>query len=211
MKTTKRFLLVALGFLTLFMTVSCTENNTLDSFIAELNSFNDSEIISNDNSLESNDGFINVLSFKETASPVIELSDTQNDLITFNELRLQVIDLHDQIAIEKEKIKDTSSNIREIVSILKEKNYILLEEDITILRNNITELKTMRQDLLDTRGDAYQRIYDLRGSYTRDNLPNIITVYQEVIEVLEYRLETFKEANILLEDSMSLLNDYLES
>lgn len=69
----------------------------------------------------------------------------------------------------------------------------------------------MRQDLLDTRGDAYQRLYDLRGTYTRDNLPNIITTYQEVIEVLKYRLETFKEANILLEDSISLLNDYLES
>jgi len=209
MKATKLLLITIIGILTLFLTVSCTEENILDSFEKEVSIFNDTSYTFNslDPSIES----INELSYQKNSSPILKLSDTENELIVFNELRLEVIDLHDQIVLERDKIKDSVQDSREIISVLKEKNYVLLEEDVTILRSNITELKTMRRNLLNTRGDAYQRLYDLRGTYTRDNLTDIISTYQEVIEVLKYRLETFKNANILLQDSKDLLNDYLES
>lgn len=123
MKTTKLLLLTVLGILTLFITVSCTEENVLDSFEKEVSVFNDTSYTTNslDPSIES----INELGYYENISPILKLSDTENELIIFNELRLEVIDLHEQIITERDKIKDSTQNIREIISILKEKLYLI--------------------------------------------------------------------------------------
>jgi len=211
MKLSKILMIVFLGVVTLFATVSCAETNVLNTLLRTTTTFKDTSITYSSNSLETEDGVATKLQYEMSDSNLMLLSDTQSDLITFNELRLQIIDLHEQIVSERESIKETATSIRETVQTLKDMNYVLLEDDITTLKTNVADLKTMRQSLIDTKGDAYQRIYDLRGSYTRENLPNIITTYQEVIEVLEYRLSVFQDAKIILQNAESLLNDYLES
>jgi len=211
MKISKIIMIVFLGVVTLFATVSCAETNVLNTLLRTTTTFKDTSITYSSNALETEDGLSTKLQLELSDTNVMLLADTQNDLITFNELRLQIIDLHEQIVSERESIKETATSIRETVQTLKDMNYVLLEDDVATLKTNIADLKTMRQNLIETRGDAYQRIYDLRGSYTRENLANIITVYQEVIEVLEYRLSVFQDAHGILQNAESLLNDYLES
>lgn len=211
MKISKIIMIVFLGVVTLFATVSCAETNVLNTLLRTTTTFKDTSITYSSNALETEDGLSTKLQLELSEPNVMLLADTQNDLTTFNELRLQIIDLHEQIVSERESIKETATSIRETVQTLKDMNYVLLEDDVATLKTNIADLKTMRQNLVETRGDAYQRIYDLRGSYTRENLANIITVYQEVIEVLEYRLSVFQDARGILQNAESLLNDYLES
>jgi len=145
------------------------------------------------------------------STPVITLSDTENILVTFNELRLELIEAHETNVGEIETLRAYAESIRTSAESLSELGYVLLEEDIQILRDNITQLKSLRSDLLETSGEAYQRIYDLRGTYTRENLPDIIVVYQEVIEVLNDRLEIFQNANQIMMQIDQILLEYLEN
>ena len=86
-----------------------------------------------------------------------------------------------------------------------------MADDYTYVEEQVQNLKTYRENLTSTQGQAYARIYELRGTYTIANIENIITVYQEVKEVLEYRLEVMQNAGLCLEGIDQLLLIYTES
>jgi hypothetical protein len=214
MKTSKYLAVILLSVLTLFITVSCSENQFLDSVLKAVSEVSETTDSLANNTLSNEDNLSNDLSYLDSDIVIITLSDseetTPNELVRFNQLRLEIMSLHDQIKIERDNIKVSYNSIKSSIIELRNLNYTILEDDRLTIQNTIENLKTLKSNLEETRGLAYQRIYDLRGSYTRDNLPEINIVFEEVIEVLQYRLNTFKEGLIDLESINQILLDYLE-
>ena len=210
MKIRKLFLLAFITAFTLFAAVSCDSSSVLNDILRAGSNFNVSAANYIQSTLEAEDGGTETLYFSDGNYQVIQLSDTDNTLRTFNELRLEVVSIHEALVIERELIYNNYMSIKASVSSLKELNFIVLEDDTDVIREKILNIKSIREEVLETKGDAYQRIYDLRGTYTRDNLESIIVVYQEVIEVLEYRLEVFKLGIVDLVFIDNLLLEYLE-
>ncbi len=212
MKTIKTILLGVMGILTLFATVSCAEASILDDLLKATGNIETVAVTYSQESLTDADGVASEVAYIEYEYEVMLLAETDdNPLITFNELRLELIALHEELIGVREEIRTYAESIRTSVSALKEMEYILLEEDKDFIISQIDLLKEMRAQILATEGEAYQRIYELRGTYTRENLPNIINVYQEVKEVLEYRLEILQNSITIFEGIDNLLKEYLES
>ncbi len=211
MKTTKLVLLGFLGIFTLFAAVGCTEQSVLDQFIKVANDVESSSVSYSEESLSSEDGIVSETSLEVSEYSIVQLSETSSDLIAFQELRLEILDLHDQIVVQREAIQALMDSIRTQAQAIKDAGYVLLEDDMATLQQAIDDLTGLRENLRATEGQAYQRIFDLRGSYTRENLPQIITVYTEVIDVLEYRMDLFTQAIEILQNADVLLSDYLES
>ena len=210
MKTKKLFLLAFLTAFTLFATVSCSSSSILNDILKVGSDFRVSAVNYSSNTLESEDGGTETLYYLDGDYQVMVLSDTDNTLRTFNELRLEIISIHETLVIERELIYNNYMSIKTSVSSLKELNFIVLEDDTEIIRSKIQNIRSIKEEILETEGDAYQRIYDLRGTYTRDNLESIIVVYQEVLEALDDRLEAFRLGNVDLEFIDNLLLEYLE-
>ena len=210
MKIKKLLLIALIGVLTLFAAVSCTEDSFLNEILKITSNMNDTVDDYSKETLSDADGDIQEVAFTEGDYQIITLSDTTNNVVLFNRLRLEIMTYHDLIVEQREMIRTQFQGIREDVGTLKEMNYIILDDDKAMLQERLETLRTIRADLEGTLGQAYQRIYELRGTYTRDNLPDIIVVYQEVIEVLKYRLELFTQARLELENIGLALEDYLE-
>ena len=197
MKTYRIILLSLVGLLAVFALAGCSGSFVLTQLVQATDSIDQTSETYQNVSITEQDSMTELNYFIDSTT-VITLSDTENILVTFNELRLELIEAHETNVGELETLRAYAESIRTSAESLSELGYVLLEEDIQILRDNITQLKSLRSDLLETSGEAYQRIYDLRGTYTRENLPDIIVVYQEVIEVLNERLEIFQNANQIM-------------
>lgn len=212
MKTTKFLLLGLLGLLTVFAFVGCSSSDlTLLALERTATTIEQTSVDYTKNTLTDKDNTSIELSFSFDEPVAMNLAEVENPLMTFNTLRLEIIQLHEQLISERESIRAYAESIRASVSTLREQNYVLLEDDRAQIRSDIDQLKALRQTVMDTAGQAYQRIYDLRGSYTRENLPEINQVFTEVIDVLNIRLQAFQSANLLLANIDQILMDYLEN
>ena len=211
MKLKKILLVAILALFTLVAAVGCDAQDLfLNQVIRETSNLDSTTEAYASKTITEADGGVTALSLSYNEPTIITLSDDSNDFVRFNDLRLELIDLHDQLINVRESIKTKFNSIRTSASTLKEINYVILDDDKTIIKDKISVLKDIKSDLIETRGTAYQRIYDLRGTYTRENLSNIITVFEEVIEVLNYRLELFNQGLLELEIINTILLDYLE-
>lgn len=208
----KKYLLVALlAVLTLFVAVGCdSQNSILDDFL-QVSQDVDSATEQYASKDLTEEDTVEALALSDNDYRIMTLSDDQEptDLQRFNELRLEIKALHDQLVEVRGSIRTSYASIRNSVRTFKELGYVVLDDDKEIIREKITLLQGYKASLLETSGDAYQRIYDLRGTYTRENLSNILIVYEEVIEVLEYRLELFNLGLVELEFMDGLVKEYL--
>ncbi|XFA99298.1 hypothetical protein ACAG96_01655 [Candidatus Izemoplasma sp. B36] len=211
MKPKKLLLVAMLALFTLVAAVGCDAQDLfLNQVIRETSNLDSTTETYASKTITEEDGGVTALALSYNEPIVITLSEDTNDLIRLNELRLEVIDLRDQLIDVRESISSVFNSIRTSASSLKELNYVILEDDKTIIQDEISLLKEIKSDLQETSGTAYQRIYDLRGTYTRENLSNIITVFEEVIDVLNVRLELFNQGLLELEVIDTILLDYLE-
>lgn len=212
MKKGKMILSLFVTVMALFMFVSCTENSSLmDSLIRASNDFStisysydssDSESINN----------IELTSLSNTEYYVVELSDEGvNDVIQFNQKRLELIAIHQEILVEIENVNALVDSIKLKAQLIKDSEFVLLEDDLATVQTKIETIVLYREGLLETRGLAYQRINDFRGSYTRENLPEILVMFDEVYEVLEYRLATLRLGVTEFQNIEEILSDYMES
>ncbi|MBI9008608.1 MAG: hypothetical protein JEZ05_01130 [Tenericutes bacterium] len=212
MKKGKMILSLFVTVMALFMFVSCTENSSLmDSLIRASNDFkaisysydsSDSESINN----------IELTSLSNTEYYVVELSDEGvSDIIQFNQKRLELIAIHQEILIEVENIQVLVASIKDKAQLIKDSEFVLLEDDLASVQTKIETIVLYREGLLETRGLAYQRINDFRGSYTRENLPEVLVMFDEVYEVLEYRLATLRLGVTEFQNIEEILSDYMES
>ncbi len=211
MKLNKILLVAFVSVISLFAFVSCTDNNSVLNDL--LSATNKLETVS-DSYMSTESETINQiqdLSYANSNGYLMELSETESELSIFIDLRFQLIDIHQEILDQRLIIKDLRESIRDSVITLKDGNYMLLDDDKDSIRISIDTLKTYRLNLLDTQGQAYARIYELRGTYIRDNLSNINQVFTEVLEVLEYRLVILENAIEDLTSIDGLLLEYLES
>ena len=210
MKLNKILLVAFVSFMSLFAFVSCTDNSVLNDLLSatdKLETVSDSYMSTESETINQ----IQDLSYTNSNGYLMELSETESELSIFIDLRFQLIDIHQEILDQTLIIKDLRESIRDSVITLKDGNYMLLDDDKDSIRISIDTLKTYRLNLLDTQGQAYARIYELRGTYIRDNLSNINQVFTEVLEVLEYRLVILENAIEDLTSIDGLLLEYLES
>ena len=210
MKLNKILLVAFVSFMSLFAFVSCTDNSVLNDLLSatdKLETVSDSYMSTESETINQ----IQDLSYTNSNGYLMELSETESELSIFIDLRFQLIEIHQEILDQRLIIKDLRESIRESVVTLKDGNYMLLDDDKDSIRISIDTLKTYRLNLLDTQGQAYARIYELRGTYIRDNLSNINQVFTEVLEVLEYRLVILENAIEDLTSIDGLLLEYLES
>ncbi len=218
MKITKIIAIALLSILTVFATVGCTDSYILDNFLRVTDNMKNASVTYTESSLAEEETTIEVVMEPsgyqvETLGyhEAIELTEVTDDLTQFNELRLEIIALHDELILVRDQIQSLAESIRISVETIQKMGYVLLPGDKEILQEDIQTIKEFKAQLLETKGMAYQRIYDLQGSYTRDNLAVINQTFIEVIEVLEYRLEVLAQATEILEKADLLLKDYWES
>lgn len=208
MKKSNLVLTLLLLVLTVFMFVSCDTNSTfMSSIINQADNFNtvsESYDTNQNNNIEN----IQLSAVTNISYSPEELTDTEN-LIGFNEGRLELISIHEEILIEVETIKTLFDSIKTKANSIKEKEYVLIEEDKDIITGNLSTLKDYKDGLLETRGEAYKRLFE--QEYTRDNLEEILVMFDEVQDVLEYRLDTLRLAIIELENIDNILSDYMEN
>lgn len=208
MKKSKIVLTLLLVLTAVFMFVSCDANSSLlDSLVNEADNFNTVSQSYNSNENNSIED-IQLSAVSNMSYTPMELS-VSDDLISFNEKRLELIDIHEEILVEIETIKALFESIKTKAETLSDKEYVLLQEDKESIQENILAIKDYRTGLLETKGEAYARIYG--QEYTRDNLTDILVMFDEVYEVLEYRLDTLRLAIIELEIINNILTDYMES
>jgi len=210
MKTKKIILSISLVLIALFSFVGCTENSLLDSLVKQSESMT---ATASSYQSEDVDSDVELLSLSNENYYVLTLSedDEPNYFILANELRLELIALHNEIVVEVDTIKTTVESIKTSVFSIQERSFVLLPGDEEAIKAYVETIKGYKENLEATRGLAYFRISELAGSYTRDNLENIVQVFQEVKEVLEYRLEILREGVVVFNEIDTLLLDYMES
>ncbi len=206
MKTKKIILSICMILLAFVAFVGCDESNLFNRLEDATKSI---DTVSSSYETAQLDENIELMALNESSITAKTLSEDL-PLVTFNQLRQDLLAKHLEILETRETLVALRQSISEKVGVLKENDFILIDEDKTMIREDIEALRQMRTDLLDTRGEAYQRIYDLRGQYTRDNLDLINETFSEVLTVLDQRLTILLDAVTVLENIDTLLSDYME-
>lgn len=203
MKLFKALSVVTLLMIT-FVLVGCTSNSVLDSLTRSVEGVDQSvgqrelqEIVELSNPTLSNGN-------------VIQLSD--NTLIQeFRILRIQLMESHVDLQTERLVFGENRLLLQTQIQSFKELELELSEADRDVIIEKINALKSYRQALLETKGEAYLRIYQLRGQYNVDNLEEINQTFTEVNEVLITRKNIFISVNQEMSSIINILNQYLES
>jgi hypothetical protein len=211
MKKGKIVLTLLVSIIALFVFVGCTESSSLMNSLIQTSENFGTISYSYDSSENESINNVELTALSETEYFKMELSDEgPSDLVVFNEKRLELIAIHQDILSEIEAIRIIVDSIKTKAETIRDNDYILLEGDKDIVKGNIENLIEYRDGLQETRGQAYLRISNLQGSYTRENLPEILLVFDEVYNVLEYRLETLRLGIQELEKIDKILSDYME-
>lgn len=206
MKTKKIILSICMILLAFVAFVGCDESNLLNRLEDATKSI---DTVSSSYETAQLDENIELMALNESSITAKTLSEDL-PLVTFNQLRQDLLAKHLEILETRETLVALRQSISEKVGVLKENDFILIDEDKTMIREDIEALRQMRTDLIGTRGKAYQRIYDLRGQYSRDNLTMINETFSEVLSVLDQRLTILLDAVTILENIDTLLSDYME-
>jgi hypothetical protein len=203
MKLFKALSVVTLLMISLVL-VGCTNNSVLDSLTRSVEAVDQSV------------GQGELQEIVELSNPivnygnVIQLSD--NTLIQeFRILRIQLMESHVDLQTERLVFAENRLLLQTQIQSFKELELELSEADRDVILEKIKVLKTYRQDLLETKGEAYLRIYHLRGQYNIENLEEINQTFIEVNEVLITRENTFISINQEMSIIINILNQYLES
>lgn len=184
--------------------VGCTNNSVLDRLARTVDGVEQSveqgeleEIVELSNPLISDNS-------------VIQLND--NTLIQeFRTLRIQLMESHVDLQTERLVFSENRLLLQTTIQNFREQELNLSETDRELIVESINNLKGYRQALIDTKGEAYQRIYQLRGQYNVDNLEEINQTFTEVNEVLHTRYNIFVNVNQEMDNILNILNQYLES
>lgn len=210
MKIIKKLSLLAVVILAVLAFVGCGEysvlneltyvTNNMDRASKSLTSFDETSM---DNNLVK-------LSYSGDSKVMLLSDTTDKPLQNFINLSKQIIDLHSQILLTRTDFIALRIQIKDAVDYIKTNQIMLLDDNKASIQTSIQNLKDLRQNLLDTKGQAYQKIVDLRGTYSSENLPEINQTYLDVIPVLEGRLNMFQQANTELQNIYNILNDYTE-
>jgi hypothetical protein len=114
----------------------------------------------------------------------------------------KLVQKHQDFKLIREEIQITRQNFKSL-------DVRLNREDGVTLWYYYNDLLDLRDAFKDTHGLAYQRLIDLKGSYSIENYDLIIETFEEVLIVLNQRIELLNQAMIILNQSQTIYLSYI--
>ncbi len=139
-----------------------------------------------------------------------ETDSTSQDIITFRELRKTLRETHLVLQEKRAEFKLNKDALSLILTTLEENETEFNQEDKEAIRAIVIDSRRIRTDFQETSGYVYKRLIDLRGSYNRENLLQIIEVFTDVIDNMNIRIDLYDFAIENQITVLTILEEYLE-
>ena len=160
------------------------------------------------------------VTFSTTEVNKIELLNyTNNDLtetLSDTDALETFLNLHNDLILKHQVLKEKYATLKSTRGLLtsqrqafRELNVRLNREDGVTLWNYYNDLLDLKDAHEDTNGLAYQRLADLKGLYSAENIDLIIQTYQEVLVVLNNREVIVDQAISIMNQSILVYQNYL--
>jgi hypothetical protein len=143
---------------------------------------------------------------------VSEIEDTnldQDKLEVFLNLHDELLTAHQILVGKHQEFKHLREEIQTTRANFRELGVRLNREDGATLWYYYNDLLDLKDQFEDTYGLAYRRLADLKGSYTIENADLIIQTFQEVIVVLNNRIDMLNQGIVIFNQSILIYNNYL--
>lgn len=105
---------------------------------------------------------------------------------------------HAEIVLIREDNRIAREELRAAIELFRESDMTLSEEDKATLKAYVDELRSIRDALVETNGEAFQKMKSLRGQYRLENAEMIQTTLQEVLGLLESRKAHFERVGEII-------------
>ena len=138
-----------------------------------------------------------------------ETPDSSVKMEQYFELKNALIEIHQQLRVKHQELQAARQSFQSVRSELWNASARLTLADRQQLASHYQQALANRQAFEDTKGLAYQRLADLKGQYSLENIDLILQTMAEVLEVLEQRYELLAQTITLFEDSKAILQTYL--
>lgn len=159
------------------------------------------------------------VTFSTTEVNKIELLNyTNNDLtetLSDTDALETFLNLHNDLILKHQVLKEKYATLKSTRGLLtsqrqafRELNVRLNREDGVTLWNYYNDLLDLKDAHEDTNGLAYQRLADLKGLYSAENIDLIIQTYQEVLVVLNNREVIVDQAISIMNQSILVYQNY---
>ncbi|TNF07624.1 MAG: hypothetical protein EP317_04435 [Bacillota bacterium] len=153
----------------------------------------------------------------QTSIQALSVGVAELEESTLEEDQLEVfLNLHDellsahQILVEKHQaFKTMREEIQVVRQNFRELGVRLNREDGATLWYYYNDLIDLKEAYEATYGLAYKRLADLKGSYTLENAELIIQTFQEVLIVLNDRIEILNQGMTILSQGIIIYQNYL--
>lgn len=215
-KSLKTILLFSIMFLFSLALMACSETNgliLLERAASQNIEVSDSLDEVDDSDLS--DAALDDLGVELSSSSIMNLSMDEDltpyeKIVEIRRLHTLVVEIHFDIVDERDQTRIAFETLRTSIASAREYSIILSDEDKVQVEQWVTELKEIRTELQATIGLAYAQMRDLRGTYTLENIDHILSTHQEVLDVLNLRLEKIQRTHEILTATNDLLLTYLE-
>ena len=138
-----------------------------------------------------------------------ETPDPTAKMEQYFELKNALIEIHQQLRVKHQELQAARQSFQSVRSELRNASTRLTLADRQQLASHYQQALANRQLFEDSKGLAYQRLADLKGQYSLENIDLILQTMAEVLEVLEQRYELVSQTITLFEDSKAILQTYL--
>lgn len=203
-------------FLFSFALMACSETNGLILLErAASQSIEVSDSLDEVDDSDLSDAAIDDLGVELSSSSIMNLSLNEDltpyeKIVEIRRLHTLIVEIHFDIVDERDQTRIAFETLRTSIASARENSIILSDEDKVQVEQWVTELKEIRTELQATIGLAYAQMRDLRGTYTLENLDHILSTHQDVLDVLNLRLEKIQRTHEILAAANDLLLTYLE-
>jgi hypothetical protein len=147
-----------------------------------------------------------VLSY--SINEVEEVFDDSNQYETFLTLHQSLILTHQSIRSQFVVFHTLRTEIKEVRYSFRENNIKLSREDKINLWTKYHELLDLRDLFKLTADQGYQQLEELIGLYDAEHIDLVISTYEDVLQVLMYRLDILNQGISILEESLVTLQNY---
>jgi hypothetical protein len=137
------------------------------------------------------DNLVDDLSFAVSESVMLLEEGTEltpaEKIAEIRRLRGEIRTVHDAIVLSREAVRTGFQTLRDDVATFRASGETLTEEQRARVAELTAEVKEINAALRDSIGSCYQRMHALRGRYNLQNIDEILTVHQEVLDILTAR------------------------
>lgn len=196
--------------------IACSPSDELSTFekdVSQSIAVSDSLDTIDENDLS--ETLLTDLSYTEY-NPVYQKLSIGENATVFEKIQ-EVRSLHQAIvSIHAQNISDVYENkikvatLKQSIDDFHRQSYHLSDEEITQLSAWKTELQSIKDTLQETIGKVYVPMRNLRGTYSTENLDNILAIYNDVLSELQTRQDCLQRISEIIENANQLISNYLE-